>query len=172
MSARTVPLWQTVLLRIIVLALPSVGAALALQASVPAIVAAHNAQDWVTVPAQLERVHDSSEEQGRSSRPFRVEVRYRYRFGERSYRSEQLAFDDPLPSSLGAQRERYDRLARAWRSGESVTAFVDPRHPHRAALSLQIGATTYFVAFIGLVLLIVLGVSIKIMWPSRPAARA
>lgn len=163
------PSWASVLLRITVLAMSSIGATIAFWASLPALVAAPGLSSWVATPAQLERVADSTSSGGKGSTPFLVDVRYQYHFGDRRYTSTQLALDGHLPSTLDYQRERYRVLAEAQANGLRVTAYVNPENPQQAVLTRSVGAPTYFVALIGFALLIVLAVSIWAMWPRRNA---
>jgi hypothetical protein len=158
------------LLRTIVLSLSSIGAAVALWASLPALIAAPQLANWPSVSARLEAVGDSSESSGKGTAPFRVTARYQYAKDGRTYRSERVALDDHLPASLAYQRERYRTLADALARNAPVTAYVNPADPTEAVLTRGLGAPIYFVALVGLALLVVFAVSIWAMWPRRTHA--
>jgi hypothetical protein len=161
------PLWLSYFLRALVLAMSSVGATVALMASVPALLASAGQADWQAASAQLESVADSSGQNGSGSGPFTIDVRYRYSFSGRAYTSTQFALDGHLPSSFASQREHYQLLASAFKEGRSVTAYVNLANPNQAVLARGVGIAAWFVAFVGLALLVVLAVSIRVMWPHR-----
>jgi hypothetical protein len=159
--------WLSIVLRCVVLAMSSVGAAVCFWATVPALVKVGSQNQWAPVSAQLERVADSTGHNGAGSGPFVIDVRYRYHFAGRIYTSQQLSLDGHLPSSLAAQRDHYRTLADAERTSRPITAYVNPHDPREAVLQRDLGAAVWFVALIGAALLVVFIISVRVMWPKK-----
>lgn len=94
-----------------------------------------SSRHWQQVPATLMAVDSEHGPQGRTE----TRVRYSYDFGGRNYESSRIGLGRPGADNIGSwQEDQYHRLRNAHRQERPVTAWVDPRQPHRSVLDRSI----------------------------------
>jgi len=122
-----------------------------------------------TVLSSTVRRHESTDSDGRTSVTYKLDILYRYQFGGRTYHSNRYGFVGGSSSGYYGKRD----IARRYRPGSRVTAWVDPSDPSRAVLDRSYSAL-HLVALLPLILLAA-GVAVFRKWSKAgetPASRA
>jgi hypothetical protein len=118
------------------------------------------AQRWVETPIEIVGAGERVSESGDLRSVVReAVVRYRYRFGRFTYSSDRIGVHLQAADNMGGWQKNW---AERIRSGQPLTAWVDPAHPDQAVLdrSLRPGLILFHACFA------------VVVWPMYVAGRA
>ncbi len=88
-----------------------------------------DAKDWIAVPCTIERsgIESHSDDDGTT---YSLDMRYRYEYGGRTYRSDRYWFTTGSSSNYNARRA----IVNAHPKGKQTTCYIDPDNPGQAVI--------------------------------------